>query len=269
MLNMDLGPHGLHLIQSYETFVPYVYDDLCPPVKGVYAEWQGEEVRGTLTIGWGHTDVAKYPLKCALGTRITRATGDEVLHVDMSECIADVNRYVKVHLTQGQFDALVSFRFNCGLGNLEKLIAPLNTGDYDGTCAKFGLYIKSKGQTERGLVRRRKAEQALWQDNYKPEKTAAKPVTPDQGAAKTPDPLPKPKLPAHVNPTVIAAGAGGIAEAANEINDTLSQVREASDALTSVKGMVAAMAADPMLWLALVVVIAIGVLWYHHNHTEG
>ena len=73
---------------------------------------------------------------------------------------------VKVPLTQGQFDALVSFAFNCGAGNLKKssLLKKLNAGDYDGARASFDLYTRSKGKVLRGLMRRRDAEQALWGD---------------------------------------------------------------------------------------------------------
>lgn len=52
-----------------------VYDDLRPAVKGKYKEWAGERVRGTLTIGYGHTNAAKHPLKIKKGLRITEGGG--------------------------------------------------------------------------------------------------------------------------------------------------------------------------------------------------
>lgn len=159
---MKISKAGLDLIKQFEGFVPYVYDDLRAPVNGKYREWKGEAVKGTLTIGIGHTAAARHPMKPTLGLRVSEEQALEILDVDLDECEDDVRRMVKVPLTQGQFDALVSFTFNCGAGNLKKLIVPLNKGDYLGTRAKFDLYVKSKGKTLRGLQRRRDAEQVLW-----------------------------------------------------------------------------------------------------------
>jgi len=159
---MKISKAGLDLIKSFESFVPHVYDDLRAPVGGQYQEWDGRSPKGTLTIGYGHTNAAKHPLKIKQGLRVTEAQACEILDVDLDGSEADVNRMVKVPLSQGQFDALVSFTFNCGAGALANLIKPLNAGDYKSTRAKFDLYVKSKGQTLRGLVRRRDAEQALW-----------------------------------------------------------------------------------------------------------
>jgi lysozyme len=159
-----ISKQGLDFIKSFESFVPYVYDDLRAPVKGKYREWQGEQPIGTLTIGYGHTNSAKHPLKITKGLRVSEAEACEILDVDLDECEGAVNELVDVPLTQGQFDALTSFAFNCGIGNLKKLIVPLNRNNYPGTRAKFDLYVKSKGQTLRGLQRRRDGEQALWDE---------------------------------------------------------------------------------------------------------
>ncbi len=163
---MKIGRKGLELIKSFESFVPYVYDDKIPPVKGKYQEWKGGAVKGTLTIAYGHTDAAKYPLKIEKGLKVTPAKALEILDVDLDECEEAVTRIVTVPLTQGQYDALVSFAFNCGIGNLKKLIVPLNKGDYDACRQKFSEFIRSKGEVMKGLVRRRNAEQALFDDPY-------------------------------------------------------------------------------------------------------
>lgn len=159
---MKISPPGLDFIKSFEGFVPYVYDDLRAPVNGKYREWKGESVRGTLTIGYGHTNAAKHPLKIERGLQITEAQATEILDVDLDECEKEVNDLVPCELTQGQFDALTSFNFNCGAGNLKRLIAPLKTGNYGACRAKFDLYVYSKGRRLRGLQRRRDGEQALW-----------------------------------------------------------------------------------------------------------
>ena len=167
---MRISKQGLEFIKSFEGCVLYVYDDLKPPVNGKYREWKGETVKGTLTIGIGHTAAARHPMKPALGLRITDEQALEILDVDLDECEDDVNRLVKVPLTQGQFDACVSLVFNIGVGNFQKssILKKLNKGDYNGARAAFDLYVKAKGVTLRGLQRRRDGEQALW-DSQVPE----------------------------------------------------------------------------------------------------
>lgn len=168
---MKLSPQGLGFIKGFESFVPYVYDDLVPAKKGVYREWKnGDPINGTLTIGWGHTDAARYKLGFKLkdapeNFRITKEQGDKILAVDLEECEEDVLRLVKKPLTQGQFDACASFTFNCGAGNFANIAKRINAGNYSGARAAFDLYVKSKGQTLRGLQRRRDGEQALWDAN--------------------------------------------------------------------------------------------------------
>lgn len=159
---MKISKQGLDFIKGFEGTVLYVYDDLRPSKNGKYAEWDGGAVRGTLTIGTGHTDAAKHPLKIKQGLRITQEQADRILAVDLEECEQDVLRLVKKPLTQGQFDACVSFVYNCGAGNFKSIAARINRGDYRGARAAFDLYVKSKGQTLRGLQRRRDGEQVLW-----------------------------------------------------------------------------------------------------------
>lgn len=156
---------GRAFIEGFESLVLYPYDDLLPPVGGVYREWKGEPLRGTATIGYGHTDAAKYPLRVTPGLRITQQKGDEILDVDLDECETAVNQLAKVELTQGEFDALTSFSFNCGVGALQHLIAHgLNDGNYDATRSALDLYVYSGGQRLLGLQRRRDGEQGLWDD---------------------------------------------------------------------------------------------------------
>lgn len=162
MAQQKLSSVGLDFIKGFETFVGYVYDDKRPMVGGKYREWKGGTVVGTLTIGYGHTDAAAHPLKIKKGLRITEKKAREILDVDLDECEADVARHVDHTLTQSQFDALVSFTFNCGAANLLNIARRINRGDYDEARNAIGLYVKSKGEFMRGLQRRREGEQALW-----------------------------------------------------------------------------------------------------------
>lgn len=159
---IKISKSGLEFIKSFESFVPYVYDDLVPPVNGKYREWKGERVHGTLTIGYGHTNDAKHPLKIKHGLRVTEAEACEILDVDLDDCEAAVRAAVKKPITQGMYDALTSFAFNCGAGNMRNIARRINDGNEDEARASFDYYVKSKGKVMRGLQRRRDGEQALW-----------------------------------------------------------------------------------------------------------
>ena len=76
-----------------------------------------------------------------------------------------VRRLVKVPLTANQFDALVSFCYNCGEGNLAKstLLKRVNAGDHDGAATEFHKWNKAGGKVLAGLTRRRASESLLYQ----------------------------------------------------------------------------------------------------------
>lgn len=218
---MKTSKQGIDFIKGFESFVPYVYDDLIPARKGTYRRWEpGDGVRGTLTCLYGHTDAARHPLKMkdAVGKVYTEQFGCEVLAVDLSECEEAVERLVKVPLTQGQFDALVSLTFNMGEGNLRKssLLSKLNRGDYKGARAAFDLYVKSKGQTLRGLQRRRDGEQVLWDSDIPvvPTEPVDHPAEVDAPPRVTAKDLARKSSPIawirNAKKTVISAGISGI-----------------------------------------------------------
>jgi lysozyme len=71
-----------------------------------------------------------------------------------------VNNLVNVPLTQGQFDALVDFVYNLGVGNFESstLLRDLNAGDMDAAANEFDKWDHVSGQVVAGLLRRREAE---------------------------------------------------------------------------------------------------------------
>jgi GH24 family phage-related lysozyme (muramidase) len=277
-MKRKLGRKGLDLIKSFESFVPYVYDDLLPPVKGKYREWNGGTVKGTLTIGYGHTDAAKHPLKIEKGLRISEAKALEILDVDLDECEEAVNRLVKVDLTQGQFDALVSFTFNCGTGNLQKssLLKKLNARDYDGARASFDLYTRSKGKVLKGLVRRRDAEQALWGDTVEavalPEKPVVNPVKVDapceaSALLSEPDDTKPHAAPGDAPKTGISEGAkvgigAGILGMLTQAWETITQAPE-----TLLQAGIAA-ASKPAFWVFAVVIGAGIYVWIRRSNMK-
>jgi GH24 family phage-related lysozyme (muramidase) len=156
------------LTKPWEEYVGYPYDDKVPKRRGAdgkkrYPEWTGGPVRGTITIGYGHTNAAGSP-HIVPGMRMTEAEASQVLADDMEPCCQAVDRLVKVPLTQHQFDALSDAVFNFGAGTLRKstLLKKLNAGNYDAVPAELMKYTYSKGEHMEGLVRRRQAEIAMW-----------------------------------------------------------------------------------------------------------
>ena len=95
---------------------------------------------------------------------LTMKEVDEILRSDLRRFESGVLRYCPVGLTQGRFDGLVSFSFNCGLGSLQRSSIRMrhNRGDYEGAAEGFLLYTKAAGIVNKGLVRRRNEERAMY-----------------------------------------------------------------------------------------------------------
>ena len=166
MAKHAIGSNGVELIKSFEELILYVYDDLAAKKKinGKLKtpEWDGSKPKGTLTIGYGHTNAAADPTKIKLGLRITEPQADQILANDLEPCQDQVNKLVKVALTSNQFDALCSFQFNTGLLKTSTLLKKLNAGKPEAVPAELMKFTMSKGQKLAGLVRRRQAEVKLW-----------------------------------------------------------------------------------------------------------
>lgn len=143
---MKTSQTGVNLIKLFEglSLTPY----LCPS--------------GVLTIGYGHTgpDVQH-------GQRINEAQAEIILKKDLARFESAVLSLVKIPLNQHQFDALVSFTFNCGIGALGEstLLKRLNAGENPINVAKeeFPRWNKGEGgKVLEGLTRRRLAEVELF-----------------------------------------------------------------------------------------------------------
>lgn len=128
------------------------------------------------TVGVGHVlypEQAKLPvierLQFALrpeDNRVWTATEvDDLLSKDLARFERGVARYCPTATrNQGQFDALVSFSFNVGLGNLQRsgLRMKHNRGDIEGAASEFMKWTKGGGRVLPGLVKRRTDERALY-----------------------------------------------------------------------------------------------------------
>lgn len=140
---MHTSQKGLDLIKSFEGLRLSAYKD----------------VVGVVTIGYGTTSGVK------MGDTITKERAEQLLREDVERFEQQVLRLVRVPLSQGQHDALVSFVYNLGAGNLSNstLLRLLNAGDYAGAAAQFDRWNKAGGKVLAGLVRRRAAERALFE----------------------------------------------------------------------------------------------------------
>lgn len=89
---------------------------------------------GVPTIGVGHTGPEVY-----LGLEWSREKCIEVFHEDLAKFEDAINSGVQVELTQNQFDALVSFAFNVGVGAFlsSTLLKKINANDFEGATAQF------------------------------------------------------------------------------------------------------------------------------------
>ena len=139
---MKISQTGINLIKKYEGCVLTAYQ--CPA--------------GVWTIGYGHTKTA------CKGRKISRRTAEKLFEEDIEIYENGVNKAVSASLTQHQFDALVSFSFNCGLTALRNstLLKKLNSKDYEGAANEFTRWNKSNGKILPGLTKRREEEKELF-----------------------------------------------------------------------------------------------------------
>ncbi len=144
---MILSPTGLLFIKHWEGFRAQMYTD----------------VAGHATIGYGHLirpdDMSRW-----LGLTLDRAAAELLLEIDLSRSQTALHKLCTVELTQGQYDALVSFVFNLGQGALGRstLLKKLNAMDYEGAAKEFPRWCFAGGKRIPGLLARREAEKAMF-----------------------------------------------------------------------------------------------------------
>ena len=137
---MKASQRGINLIKQFEGVRLTAYK--CP--AGVY------------TIGYGHTRGVQR------GMKITEEEASVYLTADLLNSEKAVERYDSVyHWNQNEFDALVSFTFNCGAANLRSLLRN-GRRNRSQIAETLPLYRKAGGKVLKGLERRRAAEKALF-----------------------------------------------------------------------------------------------------------
>lgn len=146
---MNISSKGLDLIKEFEGFSAEPY--LCPG--------------GIPTIGYGNTYYGD-------GTKVSLE--DKSITKDYAECMLEksindvyskcVNDNAPRTQMQRRFDALVSFTYNLGCGNLKSstLLKKHNLGDFIGAEKEFIRWNKAGGKVLAGLTRRREAESKLY-----------------------------------------------------------------------------------------------------------
>jgi len=146
---MQVSQNCLNLIRESEGFRSDPY--YCPA--------------GVPTIGYGSTRYADGRRIQMTDPPISEEVAEEIMKTTLKEYEAAVSRYVIVPLNQNQFDALVDFAYNAGAQNLRNstLLKLLNQGSYDEAAAQFGRWVYSNGEVLGGLVKRRKLEKELFE----------------------------------------------------------------------------------------------------------
>jgi GH24 family phage-related lysozyme (muramidase) len=149
---MRTGPAGVALIKEFEGF-PFGGR----PYKDMVGVW---------TIGYGHTEGVSVRSK-----PLTERQASELLRQDLDGKYAPSVNAIGVPLTQCQFDALVSFVYNCGPGavsNTTQIGRALRARQWSAAADHLLDWNKAGGRPVEGLTRRRKAERALFLEQDEP-----------------------------------------------------------------------------------------------------
>lgn len=146
---MKASENCIDLIEEFEGFrsEPYV----CPG--------------GIPTIGFGSTRYADGTSVSMGDDPMNREQAKELLTATLTEYEQGVEACIDVDLTQNQFDALVDFAYNLGVGALRTstLARKVNAGDMEGAANEFGRWVNGGGKVLPGLVKRRAAERVLFE----------------------------------------------------------------------------------------------------------
>ncbi len=186
---MKISDEGLRLIKSFEGYHTRQADGSCKAYLCPAKVW---------TCGWGATEgVTPH-------THWSEAEAEQRLQHELQKFEAAVLRHVKVALNQNEFDALVSFAYNCGEGALKKstLLKRLNAERRTDAAREFLKWTRGGGRVLKGLVARRARESALF---LKPVEMPTEPYMPQ--AVKPPLPMPPPVV---TVPTACVATASAL-----------------------------------------------------------
>lgn len=213
---MNISEEGVRLVCSFEGYHKALTNGDCTAYQ--------------TNLGGGKLDIPTIGYGCTVGVSMgmvwTRQQAEDAMRAELAKHEAYVTQYVTVPLNQNEFDALVSFSYNVGPGNLKTLVARLNRGDRAGTAKAFLLYVKAQGRTLPGLVARRTRESALFQ---KPVVAPVEPAMPQTVQKAIQAPSAKVTAAAAVTATVSASQAVPSVSDVDKIVQTGQHVRSLTD----------------------------------------
>ena len=202
------------------------------------------------TIGYGHTSAAGAPA-VSDGMTITQEQAETILAADLVRYEQAVSGMLQQSVNQHQFDVLVDFAYNAGIGALKSstLLKKVNAADFDAVPAELMKWTKGGGKVLPGLVRRRQAESAWW--------SAGNDQRVDTEEQRTePDPIPARTMAQSKqgNAAIVTAGLGSFG-AAKEI---AAQAQDASETADQFMGLL-----HNQNFLIMAAIIGLGAaIWY-------
>ena len=210
---------------------------------------------GVCTIGYGHTTAAGAP-KVVDGMTITQQQADDMLVRDLKQYEASVEGMVHQPLTQHQFDVLVDFAYNAGVGNLKSstLLKKVNAAQFDDVPTELLKWNKGGGKVLPGLVRRRQAEGAWWVSGEHVD---------EHEQRADPDPVPVRTMAdsKQGNAALVTAGLGGLGAA----KEVAAQAQDASDTANQLVGL---LSNTNFLIMSAIIALA-AVIWFlRKKHME-
>ena len=120
---------------------------------------------GIPTIGYGNTYYPSGSKVKLTDPVITKEKAEELLKFLLGSYEKSVDSFCRDDINQNQFDALVSFAYNCGVNNLKSstLLKKVNANPQDVTIRnEFMKWNKANGRVLAGLTKRRQAEADLY-----------------------------------------------------------------------------------------------------------
>lgn len=231
---MKTSEDGLKLIEKFEGCCLKAYR--CPA--------------NVLTIGYGHTSAAGAP-EVTEGLVITKDQAMEILRRDIAAFERELNSMLTCKVTQHQYDALMSFMYNVGVGALRKstLLKRVNAGQFDMVRAEFMKWTRGGGRELPGLVARRRAEADLFIKHDEVADSEEYRLTPDR-----PQPT-KTMVQSKEGNAAIATGAMGGLGLVSQVAD---QAKQASDSMDVIMSLV-----KSPNFLAMVAIVALGAgIWF-------
>jgi lysozyme len=155
---MQTSTNGINKLLATEGFSAKAYPDPKGQTK-------------TYSIGYGHQIQSNE--SALLKQIITKSKGLELFRLNLKPLEALLNSKAKYKLNQNQFDALVSFGYNCGIGALERVLETWNTTHSSDLTTKHMSQYKFVTtdigkKVSPALVERRKDETSMFSKPYVP-----------------------------------------------------------------------------------------------------